>query len=158
MPEVSEPAPLGSALAQVGQVAQSRVQQRRPFVDTNVLLYLISADAAKAELAEQVLAGRIVISVQVLNEFANVARRKHSLDWAELQQVLAGISSFCEVLDLTLATHQRGLALARRYQLSIYDAMIAAAALDAGCDSLLSEDFQTGQRIDGQLVVVNPFI
>ena len=158
MPEVSEPAPLGSALAQVGQVAQSRVQQRRPFVDTNVLLYLISADAAKAERAEQVLAGRIVISVQVLNEFANVARRKHSLDWAELQQVLAGISSFCEVLDLTLATHQRGLALARRYQLSIYDAMIAAAALEAGCDSLFSEDFQTGQRIDGELLVVNPFL
>ena len=155
MPGVSEPAPLGSVLA---QVRQAKVQQRRPFVDTNVLLYLISADAAKAERAEQVLAGRIVISVQVLNEFANVARRKHSLDWAELQQVLAGISSFCEVLDLTLATHQRGLALARRYPLSIHDAMIAAAALEAGCDSLFSEDFQTGQRIDGQLLVVNPFL
>ena len=161
MPGVSEPAPLGSALAQVkqaGQAGQAKVRQRRPFVDTNVLLYLISADAAKAERAEQVLAGRIVISVQVLNEFANVVRRKHSLDWAELQQVLAGISSFCEVLDLTLATHQRGLALARRYPLSIYDAMIAAAALEAGCDSLLSEDFPAGQRIDGELVVVNPFL
>ena len=67
--------------------------------------------------------------------------------------MLAGISSFCEVLDLTLATHQRGLALARRYPISIDDAMIAAAALEAGCDSLFSEDFQTGQRIDGRLVV-----
>ena len=72
--------------------------------------------------------------------------------------MLANINSFYEVLDLTLATQQRGLALARRCQLSIYDAMIAAAALEAGCDSLFSEDFQTGQRIDGQLVVVNPFI
>ena len=158
MPGVNGPAPLGSPLAQVRQAGQAALRQRRPFVDTNVLLYLISADAAKAERAEQVLAGRIVISVQVLNEFANVARRKHSLDWAELQQVLAGISSFCEVLDLTLATHQRGLALARRYQISIYDAMIAAAALEAGCDGLFTEDFQTGQRIDGQLLVVNPFL
>ena len=164
MPGVNEPAPPWSPAGQAGQAGltgrtgREALGQRRPFVDTNVLLYLISADAAKAERAEQVLAGRIVISVQVLNEFANVARRKHSLDWAELQQVLAGISSFCEVLDLTLATHQRGLALARRYQLSIYDAMIAAAALEAGCDSLLSEDFQTGQRIDGQLLVVNPFL
>ena len=96
--------------------------------------------------------------MQVLNEFANVARRKHSLSWDELQQVLAGLLSFCEVMDLTLATHQRGLALARRYQLSVYDAMIAGAALAAGCDSLLSEDFQAGQRFDGQLVVVNPFL
>ena len=158
MPEVNEPAPPWLPLAQAGQAGQAGLRQGRPFVDTNVLLYLISADTAKAERAEQILAGRIVISVQVLNEFANVARRKHSLDWDELAQVLAGIGSFCDVQDLTLAVHQRGLALARRYQFSLYDAMIAAAALEAGCSSLLSEDFQAGQRIAGQLRVVNPFV
>ena len=152
MPEVNEPTPAWSL------IGRPVAPPRRPFVDTNVLLYLISTDAAKAERAEQVLASRIVISVQVLNEFANVARRKHSLAWDELQQVLDGICSFCDVLDITRAVHQRGLALARRYQLSVYDAMIAAAALQAGCDRLLSEDFQTGQRIDGQLLVVNPFV
>lgn len=130
----------------------------RPFVDTNVLLYLISADAAKATRAEAVLAAGIVISVQVLNEFANVARRKHGLSWDELPQVLADISAFAEVKDLSLATHQRGLALASRYQFSVYDAMIVAAAIDAGCDTLLSEDFQTGLRIDGRLAVMNPFV
>ena len=152
MPEVNEPTPPWSPAGRPAGLPA------RPFVDTNVLLYLISADAAKAERAEQVLAGHVVISVQVLNEFANVARRKHSLAWDELQQVLDGICSFCEVLDITRAIHQRGLALARRYQLSVYDAMIAAAALEAGCDRLLSEDFQTGLRIDGQLLVVNPFV
>ena len=129
-----------------------------PFVDTNVLLYLISTDAGKSQRAETLLAGGVVISVQVLNEFANVARRKHSLDWQELQQVLGSIAVFCDVRGLTLATHQRGLALASRYQLSVYDAMIAAAALDAGCDTLMSEDFQTGIRLGGSLVVVNPFL
>ena len=152
MPEVTEPALAWSPAGPAG------AQQRRPFVDTNVLLYLISADAAKAERAEQVLAAGIVISVQVLNEFANVARRKHSLGWDELQQALDSISHFCEVRDLTLATQQSGLALARRYQLSVYDAMIAAAALDAGCDCLLSEDFQAGQRFDDRLRVFNPFV
>ena len=160
MPGVNEPAPPWSPAARPGGLSVRPAVRPavRPFVDTNVLLYLISSDAAKAERAEQVLSGRIVISVQVLNEFANVARRKHSLAWDELQQVLDGISSFCEVFDITRATHQRGLALARRYQFSVYDAMIAAAALEAGCDCLLSEDFQTGQRFDGQLVVVNPFL
>ena len=85
MPGVNEPAPPGSPAGPAGRAGQAGMRQRRPFVDTNVLLYLISADAAKADRAEQVLAGRIVISVQVLNEFAIVARRKRSLDWAELQ-------------------------------------------------------------------------
>ena len=129
----------------------------RPFVDTNVLLYLLSANAGKAARAEQVLAGRIVISVQVLNEFANVARRKHALDWRGLRQVLADIQHFAEVHPLTLATHQRGLALAERYQLTLYDALIAAAAIEAGCETLCSEDFQTGQLLDGRLTIHNPF-
>jgi len=128
-----------------------------PFVDTNVLLYLIADDATKAGRAEQLLAGRVVISVQVLNEFANVARRKHSLAWHELGQVLADIRHFAEVHPLTLPVHEHGLVLAQRYQLSLYDAMIAAAALAAGCSTLMSEDFQHGQVLDGRLVIVNPF-
>ena len=83
----------------------------RPFVDTNVLLYLISADEAKAARAEAVLAAGVVISVQVLNEFANVARRKHGLSWDELPSVLADLAALADVRDLTLATHQRGVAL-----------------------------------------------
>ena len=129
-----------------------------PFADTNVLLYLISHDAAKARRAEEVLAARIAVSVQVLNEFANVARRKHALDWAELRQTLAGIRHFAMVHPLTLDMHQRAIELAQRYQFSVYDAMIAAAALQAGCTTLLSEDFQAGQLIDGRLKIANPFV
>lgn len=130
----------------------------RPFADTNVLLYLLSADQAKAAQAEAVLAAGVVVSVQVLNEFANVARRKHSLGWHELPAVLDDICRFADVVDLTLSIHRQGLALAARYQLNLYDAMIAAAALQSGCDSLLSEDFQTGQVFDGRLRVRNPFV
>ncbi len=129
----------------------------RPFVDTNVLLYLLSVDAAKADRAEALLSERIVISVQVLNEFANVARRKFGLEWSELAQAMVDIRRFADVQPLTIDTHDRGMALAQRYHLNIYDAMIAAAALEAGCTTLASEDFQSGQRLDGRLTVRNPF-
>lgn len=129
----------------------------RPFVDTNVLLYLLSDDAAKAERAEALLSSRIVISVQVLNEFANVARRKLQLPWPGVEQALVDIRRFASVQSLMLGTHERGLALAKRYQLSVYDAMIAAAALEAGCTTLASEDFSTGQRFESRLTVRNPF-
>lgn len=130
---------------------------RRPFVDTKVLLYLISSDPAKAVRAEAVLGGRIVVSVQVLNEFANVARREHSLDGAELAQALAGIRHFADVRPLTIDTHERGLRLAARYRFGLYDALIVAAAIEAGCDTLMSEAFQAGQLIDNRLTVRNPF-
>ena len=129
----------------------------RPFVDTNVLLYLLSGDAAKADRAEAVLAARVIVSVQVLNEFVNVARRKFALEWMELTQILADIRRFADVCDLNVDTHDRGLALAQRYQLNIYDAMTAAAALNAGCTTLMSEDFQGGQVFDRRLRVRNPF-
>lgn len=128
-----------------------------PFVDTNVLLYLLSGDPAKADRAEALLAGRIVISVQVLNEFVNVTRRKLGLPWPEVEQALTDVQRFAEVRPLTLATHQSGVALAKRYRLSVYDAMIAAAALEAGCTTLASEDFSHGQRFDGRLTIRNPF-
>lgn len=131
--------------------------QLRPFVDTNVLLYLLSEDARKADLAEAVLAGRILISVQVLNEFANVARRKFMLEWPEVVEALADIRRFAEVRPVTAETHDLGISLAQRYQLSVNDAMIAAAALEAGCRILVSEDFQHGLRLQGQVTVRNPF-
>ena len=128
-----------------------------PFVDTNALLYLLSDDEAKADRAEALLAGRIVISVQVLNEFLNVTRRKMKLAWPGVEQALTDVQRFADVRPLTLATHSQGLALAKRYQLNVYDAMIAAAALEAGCTTLASEDFSRGQRFDGRLTVRNPF-
>jgi len=130
----------------------------RPFIDTNVLLYLISADAAKASRVEPLLAGRIIVSVQVLNEFANVARRKHALPWSALTEVLTDILYFAEVRPLTLETHLRGRAMAERYGFGIYDALIVAAAIEAGCDTLLSEDLQHGQVLEKTLTVRNPFV
>lgn len=130
----------------------------RAFLDTNVLLYLLSGDVAKADRAESVVTAGGVVSVQVLNEFASVARRKLALAWPDIREVLTAVRAICPVVPLTLETHSRGLALAERYGFAVYDAMIAAAALDSGCDTLLTEDLQHGQSIEGSLTVRNPFL
>ena len=126
------------------------------FFDSNVLLYLASADAAKANRAEAVIAAGGAISVQVLNEVANVARRKMRMSWADTHTLLQTLRELLTVHPLTVETHDDGLRLAARYELSIYDAMIAAAAIQAGCDRLWSEDMQDGMALEG-LRVANPF-
>ncbi len=128
----------------------------RQFFDTNVLLYLLSADPARARRAEELIAAGGWISVQVLNEFASVASRKLHMPIAEIRECLAPIRAICSVAPVAVGTHERGLELAERYGLSIYDALIAAAALLAGCDTLYSEDLQHGQRIQA-LTIRNPF-
>lgn len=127
------------------------------FFDSNVLLYLLSGDAAKADLAEKLIQQGGHVSVQVLNEFASVAIRKLGMTPAEVREVLTPIRTLCVVHPLTEATHDLGLNLAERYQLSLYDALIAAAALIAGCTSLLSEDMQNGLILQKSLRVHNPF-
>ncbi|NYZ13279.1 PIN domain-containing protein [Azospirillum sp. RWY-5-1] len=127
------------------------------FLDTNILVYLASGDPEKADRAEHIVNQGGTISVQVLNELANVARRKMRLSWQDTGTLLSLIRALLTVHPLTLATHELGLALAERYGLSIYDAMIVAAALQAECDTLWSEDMQHGLEIDGGLRIVNPF-
>jgi Predicted nucleic-acid-binding protein, contains PIN domain len=127
------------------------------FLDTNVLVYLASGDAAKADRAEEVIGKGGIISVQVLNELANVARRKMRLSWPETHTFLSLVRGLLTVRPLTVDTHEIGLSLAERYGLSPYDAMIAGAALQAECDTLWSEDMQHGLEVDGRLRVVNPF-
>jgi predicted nucleic acid-binding protein len=127
------------------------------FFDTNVLVYLVSGDAAKADRAEAIVGGGGSISVQVLNELANVARRKMQMPWDETHALLNTLRGLLTVHPATVETHDAGLRIAERYGLSIYDSMIAAAALDAGCDTLWSEDMQHGMKLDEGLRIANPF-
>lgn len=127
------------------------------FFDTNVILYLLSADAAKADRAEELLAIGGIISVQVLNEFAAAASRKLRMTWPEIREVLAQVRVVCPVEPVTVDTHDKALQLAERYGLSTYDALIVAAALMAGCTTLYSEDMQDGQVIERHLTIRNPF-
>lgn len=127
------------------------------FIDTNVLLYLFSADAAKADRAEAIVAVGGVISVQVLNEFAAVALRKLGMSWTEITEALDVVRAVCTVEPLTVETHDRGKALAIRHGFSVFDAMIVATALIARADTLYSEDLQDGLRVERALTIRNPF-
>jgi predicted nucleic acid-binding protein len=127
------------------------------FFDSNVLLYVASGDPAKADRAEKLIGEGGMISVQVLSEIANVARRKMGMSWTETRAFLSLVRSLLPVQSLTIDVHETGLALAERYGLSIYDAMIAASALHADCDTLWSEDMQDGLALDHQIRIVNPF-
>jgi predicted nucleic acid-binding protein len=127
------------------------------FIDTNVLVYVASGDPVKAEQAEKVIADGGTISVQVLNELANVARRKMRMTWSETHALLSMIRALLPVQPIMVEIHETGLELAERYGLSIYDAMIAASALHAECDTLWSEDMHDGMVIQGQLRIANPF-
>ena len=127
------------------------------FFDTNVLLYVASGDPAKADRAEQLIRAGGMISVQVLNEVTNVARRKMGMSWTETRAFLSMIRGLLPVQPLTIEVHETGFALAERYGLSTWDAMIAASALHADCDTLWSEDMQDGMVLDDRLRIVNPF-
>ena len=127
------------------------------FFDTNVLLYVASGDPAKADRAEELISAGGTISVQVLNEITNVARRKMGMSWTETRAFLSMMRGLLPAQPLTIEIHETGVGLAERYGLSIYDAMIAASALHADSDTLWSEDMQDGIVLDDRLRIVNPF-
>lgn len=127
------------------------------FFDSNVVLYLLSGDAAKADRAEALLEAGGVISVQVLNEVTSVCRRKLKMPWTEIDALLLAAKTACEVVPLTVASHEKAVEVAKRLQLSMYDAHIVATALSSGVEVLFTEDMQSGMRIDG-LTLQNPFL
>lgn len=127
------------------------------FFDTHVVLHLLSADTAKADRPEELLARAGAISVQLLNEFVAVASRKLRMPLIEVRGVLAQVRAVCAVEPMTIETHERALHIAERYGLAFCDALVVSAALLAGCKTLHSEDMQDGQVIERQLTIRNPF-
>lgn len=131
----------------------------RTFFDTNVLVYVIGERDRRTETAEALLAAGGMISVQVLNELANVARRKLAMSWEEIDEALAAVRTLCpSPLPLTADLHDSGRRIAAKYRYSIYDGLIAAAALEAECDTLYSEDMQDGQVLEESVTIRNPFV
>jgi predicted nucleic acid-binding protein len=127
------------------------------FFDTNILIYAFASNDARSARAESLIADGGVIGVQVLNEFTNVTRRKLRWSWEQIEASLSVVEDlFGPVAPLTKVIHTRAVALAQECALSIYDALIVAAAQDAGCAILVSEHLQHGQKF-GTLTVTNPF-
>ena len=129
----------------------------KAFFDTNILVYTATSDPKKQQAADCLRRGGLA-SVQVLNEFVNVARRKLRHDWPQIEFALGLFrDSLDDVVPVTLNIHIGAVSLARDHSLSFYDALIVASAIEAGCDILYSEDMQHGRSFGG-LTIVNPFL
>ena len=128
------------------------------FFDTNVLIYAIGKNDPRASKAEALLAGGGIVSIQSLNEFVSVARRKLGMSWKEVKELLGYYLHSMPRPGANLTRHTPGaVAIAEKYGYSIYDSLIASAALEAGCKTLYTEDLQDGQIINRQLTIRNPF-
>jgi predicted nucleic acid-binding protein len=129
----------------------------KPFFDTNILIYTLAEGDPRSETARSLLAAGGVVSVNVSNEFVAVARNKYKLSWSEVREALADFHLLVgEPRPVTFGTHRIGLEIAERYQYRIFEALVIAAALEASCSVIYSEDMQSGQKIRG-LTIRNPF-
>jgi predicted nucleic acid-binding protein len=135
----------------------------KAFFDTNVLLYAFDIQRGtaldiRADRAEDILSHGGVVSVQVLNEFVDVASRKSKLSWDKIADLLQVIEALCgRALPLTAETHTVAIDISKRYGFRIYDSLILAAAMQAGCTTVYTEDMQHGQVVEG-VRIVNPFL
>ncbi len=130
----------------------------KPFLDTNILVYAFTSNDPRSEKAEMLVAAGGIISVQVLNEFVNVSRRKHHREWDEIKEILGVVKTLLDSpRSLTMVIHDAAVEIAREHGFRFYDCLIVSAALNAGCSILYSEDLQHGQMIE-QLTIQNPFL
>jgi len=128
------------------------------FIDTNVLIYATDADSSKKRIALELLATHPVVSIQVINECANVLRKKFRLDYANLATILENYLKTVTLVPVTLATVRLAWQLGERYGYSYYDTVVLASALEHHYVTFYSEDLQDGQVLEQRLQIVDPFL
>lgn len=128
------------------------------FADTNVVVYAFAKDDAKIAVAEDILENQPTISVQVISEFLNVCRIKLGMDVQTRHKLARELIAGCNVVALEPRVVEKAMEVEAQGQISYWDALIVAAALLSGCDTLYTEDLEHGRTFDGQLTVVNPFV
>lgn len=127
--------------------------------DTNVAVYAFTDVGAKAATARIVIERADFISVQLLNEFANVIRRKQGRSWGDISLALDRLRrAVPKILPLDEAAHLEAMRLVEHHKIGFYDALMLGVALSGGGRTFYSEDMQHGMSIDETLRVVNPFV
>ncbi len=130
---------------------------KAPFVDTNILVYASTSDP-RSEVANTIISQPFVISVQALNEFSVVARKKLRMEWSGIRSALEDFRTVAaQIVPLDVGLHMDALDLVQRYNVAFYDALMLAAALKAESNVFLSEDMQDGLTVEGRMKIVNPF-
>lgn len=129
----------------------------KPFLDTNLLVYAYDPDQRRSGPALAALASGARVSVNVLNEFVDVARRKLRFSWDDIAHALEDFeTTLGEPWPVTAEAHRRAFAISSRFGFRMYDSLTLSVAALAGASVVLSEDMRDGQIIDG-VQIVNPF-
>jgi len=133
----------------------------RVFIDTNVLTYLFdSAEDEKQERAQQALATEtreVFVSTQVLQElYVSLTKGKNPITTSEVAEQAVHEASKYSVVHVDAALVFSAIQIARNHRISFWDALIVGAAARAECETLLSEDLNAGQLIEG-VRIENPF-
>ncbi len=131
----------------------------REFVDTKILVYTVTTDP-KSVRAAAILNRRCIISVQALNEFVNVGRRRLGMSWDQIDAALADFRFLCNptLVEIDDGIHEDAVRIMKRFGFRIFDALMVAAALKSGCSIFWSQDLQSGMLIDDRLQICNPFL
>ena len=134
---------------------------KRVALDTNILVYSVDLDAGKKhdkaiELFAQLTPTNCVLSLQSLCEFYAAVTRKKLMPAADAMAQVDDWQQLYPVVSAKAATLTRAFAAVKRYQLSFWDALLWATVREAGITTLLSEDFQHEQHLDG-VQIINPF-
>jgi len=130
------------------------------FLDTNVLVYSYSVnELEKRNIARNLILDNFsFISTQVLQELSNTITRKLGFSFDDAIKVVEEMSKNNNLHTNTKITILNACEIAARYQLSFYDSMIVAAALESNCEILYTEDMQHNQIINNTLTIINPFL
>ncbi len=128
------------------------------FIDSNVILYMLDSNEDKSSISKSILGLFPLVNVQVLVEVVNVARRKFAYSKKECLNLWTDLHKFCEIIPISKSTTLLTTYLVNKHQFQLFDAIIVASALEAGCDTLYSEDLQHKQVVENKLTIINPFI
>ena len=128
------------------------------FADTNVIVYAVGKESTKQAIARQIVADGVTVSAQVVNETVNVLLRKQGTALAIAHEIAESLLDLADVMPVNEQTIRKAIQISKRYGFSHWDSLIVAAALQADCTVLYSEDMQHGQIIDDRLTITNPFL
>jgi predicted nucleic acid-binding protein len=132
--------------------------QDKVFLDTNILLYLLSDNTPKKKIAKRLLNSNHNISTQVLNEFGNVCLNKLKINHLDVITMINELVVNTTIYNYNSNTIIQAITIKHTYQLQFYDALIIATALENNCNILYSEDMHHNQLIENKLKIINPFI
>jgi predicted nucleic acid-binding protein len=128
-------------------------------LDSNILIYNHSLDCVnKRYIARDFFKENPVVSSQVISEYLNVMKRIFKMQKQELMHLCSLWLEKCSAQPVILSTIKLAQDLVGKYDFQVFDGIIVAAALEANCDILYSEDIHDGQVIENTLKVVNPFV